>query len=207
MDNMHISLERKGILFIISGPSGVGKNSIREGLFTELGNVAFSISHTTRAPRAEERNGADYYFVSRQEFRHMINTNQFVEWAEVHHHFYGTAKSQLQRRLSEGIDLLLDVDVQGCRQIKSAYPDAVAVFILPPSMDALEKRLRNRGIDDIDLRIRIARAEKEISEASHYDYIIVNDDLQHAYHAFSCIIQAERNRYSRVKIEFNRGDG
>ncbi len=191
---------------IISGPSGVGKNTIKDGIFKTIkDNLKFSVSYTTRPIRENELDGKDYHFTDREEFFEMMKNDKFVEWAEVHQNFYGTTKDEIDRCISGGYDLLLDVDIKGCNRIKAMYPEAITLFIMPPSLHALRDRLKKRGIDDLDLRIRLIHAEKEISEAENYDYIIINNEISEAISNAVSVIRAERCRNSRIEIKINRG--
>jgi guanylate kinase len=186
-----------GNLFVFAGPSGAGKSSICQGLLAGLPDVEFSVSHTTRAPRPGEGEGRDYYFVSDEEFERIVAAGGFAEHAGVFGHRYGTSREQLGRKLDRG-DVLLDIDVQGAAQIREAYPDAVSVFVLPPSLEDLRARLiaRNQNAPD-DVARRLARAEVEMTEALHFDYAVVNDELDRAVEIAAAIITAERHRLTR----------
>lgn len=206
-NNIKIEIKRKGLLLVISGPSGVGKNTIKSGIFKEISaGLKFSVSHTTRPRRNEEREGIDYYYINREKFFEMIKNDQFIEWAEVHQNFYGTTRKEIDKCLIDGYDLLMDIDIIGCQKVKSLYPESITLFILPPSFKALENRLKNRGIDNLDLRIRLIQAEKEISEAENYDYIIINDEIEDAIESACSIVKAERCKNKRIDIKFNKGE-
>jgi len=189
---------RRGCLFIVSGPSGAGKTSICTPALAVLQQIELSVSTTTRSPRTTEREGVDYRFVSDGEFATMVARDAFAEWAEVHGKRYGTSRGALETRLAAGHDVLLDIDVQGARQIKAAYPDAVAIFLVPPSPEHIEQRLSARGTDsDETVKRRLSNACAEIARLPGYDYFIVNDDLEEAKDAFLAIVKAERQRTSR----------
>lgn len=185
----------KGILFVVSAPSGAGKTTLCYRLSKELSNLAFSVSHTTRKPRQGEVEGRDYYFVSDEKFKEMISSGAFVEWAEVHGNRYGTSRAELDRLFSKGNDVILDIDIQGAMQIKKSGTFGTFIFILPPSMRVLEERLRGRGTDDEDvIRLRLANAVGEIKYFKEYDYIIVNDVLDDALEQLRMVIKVTRDR-------------
>jgi guanylate kinase len=190
----------KGNLIIVSAPSGAGKSSLVNHALKSVERVCYSISFTTRQPRGSEQNGTDYHFVSRDEFIRMRDANEFLECAEVHGFFYGTQRSATERLISEGFDVLLDVDVQGAAQIVKQMPDAVTVFVLPPSRQALEERLRKRNVNsEEDLERRLHNATREVSRCEEFEYLIVNDDLEKACAALEMIIKAERFSRNRQK--------
>lgn len=189
----------KGDLFVVSAPSGAGKTTLCRRLLEELPGIAFSVSHTTRAPRKEERDGVSYHFVSRQRFIEMREAGEFLEWAEVHGNLYGTSKGEVTSRLSRGEDVLLDIDVQGARRIRERFPEAVSVFVLPPSWEALEKRLAGRGTEDPEvLARRLTNARAELDAAHEYDYIVVNDEIDRAVADLVGIVRARRCLATRV---------
>lgn len=178
--------QKKGVLFIFSGPSGVGKGTLKEKLYREFdGQVKDSISATTREPRDNERNGREYFFITRQEFEKRIANNDFLEHAEFTGNLYGTPRSYVMDLLERGINVVLEIEVQGAAQVKARMPQSVSVFILPPSMEVLERRLRERGTESEErIRERLAQAAREIPHAPDYDYQIVNgDDLEASYQA------------------------
>ena len=186
---------REGILFVVSAPSGAGKTTLCKGITDSLENLTHSISYTTRKPRAGETDGRDYYFVTAERFRDMVQAGDFAEYAEVHANLYGTSKRVLDDMIREGIDVILDIDTQGARQIKSHFTTAVFVFIMPPSMAILEERLRNRKSDREDeIRKRMRRAVDEIRDYGLYDYIVVNRDFERALSELRSIVVAERCR-------------
>ncbi len=188
------------LLLIISSPSGAGKTTLTHRLLQDFQDLRFSVSHTTRSPRLNEVDGQDYHFVSQDKFKQMVDAGEFAEWAEVHGNFYGTAVHEIARaQQDQKAALLFDVDYQGARQIKAKYRDAVAVFILPPSMGELQRRLEGRATDaPASIKKRIGNAPEEIRHYPFFDYLIVNDDLQTALSALKGVIQAERCRRWRM---------
>ncbi len=188
------------ILLIVSSPSGAGKTTLTRRLLKEFSEYRFSVSHTTRQPRANEVDGQDYHFVDENAFRHIIDENGFAEWAEVHGNLYGTSLTEIDLARTAGKSgVLFDVDYQGARQIKEKFPHAVGVFILPPSMKELRRRLDGRGSDDADSRQRrFDKAREEIGHYPFFDYMIVNDELQRALTELRGIVLAEGCRQWRV---------
>ncbi|UCH77757.1 MAG: guanylate kinase [Candidatus Coatesbacteria bacterium] len=185
---------RPGRVFVFSGPSGAGKSTVCRALLESVAGLVFSVSHTTRPPRAGEEEGLHYHFVSDEEFDRIKREGGFIEFALVHGHWYGTSRAQLEAGLANG-DVVLDVDVQGARGIKAAFPAAVGVFVLPPSAEALRSRLVDRGQNDPDdIERRLAEAEIEMGAAGEFDYYIINDRLEEAVAAAACIVGAERHR-------------
>ncbi len=193
--------QNRGILFVVSGPSGSGKSSIYKKSFELLKNIEFSVSCTTRPPRIGERNGIDYYFVSEEDFNKRLSQNEFAEHAEVHGNHYGTLKSEILTRLANGKDVLLDIDVQGARQIKELCRHdqlfqkvCVFIFVMPPSLEILEKRLRARGTETEEVLVRrLNNAREEIKMKDMYDYVLINDDLEKTVSDFIRIITNARN--------------
>jgi len=182
-----------GQLFVISAPSGTGKSTVAMAVRQRVPGLGYSISHTTRKPRGNERNGIDYHFVDDGTFTKMIDEGAFVEWAKVYDNFYGTSSSGLQDLTASGLDVLMDVDIQGGRNIKNRFPDSVLIFLLPPSLEELERRLRKRGTDEeavIEARMEIA--SEDIKNCVWYDYIIVNDKLEKAIDEAQSIIVSGR---------------
>lgn len=183
------------VLLVLSAPTGGGKTTIARRLASEDGRVRFSVSHTTRQPRPGERDAVDYHFVGEEEFRSMAARGEFLEWAGVHGHLYGTHRSELEAAASRGMDLLLDIDVQGGLQVKRAEPEAVLVFVLPPSLPVLLQRLGKRAYEPgFDLRLRLTTALKELEMARAYDYNLVNEDLTRAVAQVRSILEAARTR-------------
>jgi len=198
---IEFQLSRTGILFLISAPSGGGKSSVLRALLEHDSTLAYSISATTRPPRKDEQDGREYHFKTPEQFQQVVDRDGFLEHAIVHGHRYGTLQSEIESRVSEGLDVILDVDVQGSLAIKENRPDTVSIFILPPSIATLEKRLRNRGTDDEDqLRMRIENARDEIRYASLYDYVIVNEQLPRTIEGIEEIIKAERRKGHRMTV-------
>ena len=188
------------IVFIISAPSGSGKSTLVNGLLKSDPGLVFSISYTTRAPRGAERPGQNYYYISREEFEARIARDEFLEYAEVFGNYYGTHRSTLEEAQAKGADLVLDIDVQGARQLKSRIPDAVSIFILAPSRAILEQRLRDRSEDpEAVIERRLREAAEEIRNCTAYDYIVVNRDVQVSVDALASIVKAERVRRSRME--------
>jgi guanylate kinase len=190
-----------GNLFIISAPSGAGKSTLINALLTQHADMQLSVSHTTRSPRPGESNGVQYHFTDIPAFKQLIEQDQFLEWAEVFGNYYGTSKAALADKLAQGIDVFLDIDWQGARQIKQQLPFVTTIFILPPSVEALEQRLNQRGQDSAEVIAgRMAKARDEISHADEYDYWVVNDDLELALQQFSGIIQTQRLKQNKQAI-------
>ena len=186
---------RKGLLFVVSAPSGAGKTSLCRAITDSLENLTHSISYATRKPRPGEIDGRDYYFVGQERFREMIQAGDLAEWAEVHANYYGTSRRVLDDMISKGLDVILDIDTQGAAQIKAKYDTAVFIFIMPPSLDILEERLRNRKSDHEDeIRKRMKRAREEIRDYAMYDYIIVNRDFDRALTELRSVVISERCR-------------
>jgi guanylate kinase len=189
----------KGFLLVLSAPSGCGKTTILHKVMASLPGLVFSVSHTTRTPRPGEQDGRDYHFVDKEQFKEIRDRRPsgFLEWAEVHGNYYGTSRSDVASRLDEGLDVILDIDVQGAAQI-SRHAEPVSVFIAPPSLFELERRLRGRGTESPEtLALRLANAEQELRDAVRYTYLIVNDQLDVAVRSLQAIIIAERCRRRR----------
>jgi guanylate kinase len=187
-----------GSLLVLSAPSGAGKTSLSRALLEAFPDLRQSVSFTTRAPRGREVNGVDYFFVSGDEFEGMAASGAFAEWAVVHGHRYGTAKATLDGARQQGQDILLDIDCQGAARLKKTCEDGIFIFILPPDLDELARRLRVRNTDSPrDVEIRIHNARREIAAASWYDYIVINDDFDRALEELKAIVVAERCRTVR----------
>jgi guanylate kinase len=186
-------------LIVVSGPSGAGKTSVLTRVMAELEDIRFSVSHTTRARRPDESDGVAYHFVSRREFERLISEGAFLEWADVHGEMYGTSRDEYDRAMREGMDLLLDIDVKGADQVRQKFDDAVTVFVIPPSYQDLERRLRGRGPDDeASFDRRLAVAGEEMAHFRKYQYAIVNVDLPASVEALKTVVRAARLRTSRV---------
>ena len=187
-----------GQIYVFSGPSGAGKSTLIRAAKQRIAGLGYSISHTSRPLRGQEQDGADYHFVKREAFRRMIDQREFVEWAEVYNDYYGTSFSSLKGPIDKGLDVIMDVDVHGARNIKRIFEESVLIFVLPPSLQVLEKRLKERGTDDeAALKKRVERASSEIGNCAWYDYLIFNDLLEEAVQEASSIIIAERCRRAR----------
>lgn len=204
-------IKRLGIALIVSGPSGSGKSSISREVMKRHPEVAFSISCTTRSPRSGERNGVDYHFLSVEEFRKKIEAGEFIEYAQVHGNFYGTLKSEVEKRVTQGIDVILDIDVQGaatvhelCRDSEIFRDAAEFVFVAPPSHAELERRLRGRGTDAEEVILkRLENSKLEISHWREYSYLLINDEFEEAVRKFDALLAAFRMSTKRWKEEIN----
>jgi len=189
--------EHKGKLFIISGPSGTGKGTICKRVISET-KVELSVSMTTRSPRAGEVEGESYYFTTKEDFQKKIQQGGFLEWAQVYGNFYGTPKAKVEEKLTAGIDVVLEIDIQGALNVKEAYPTGIFIFILPPSMAELRKRITGRGSEtEESLHLRLSQALKEVSYIDKYDYCVVNGDLDEAVARVKAIMVAEHSRVSQ----------
>jgi guanylate kinase len=195
----------RGNLVVVSAPSGAGKSSLVGRALKSVDRLGYSISYTTRNIRGSERDGQDYFFVTPEEFIDMRDRGEFLESAEVHGHLYGTRKYWLEQRLAEGFDVILDIDVQGAEQIRNRMPDAITVFVLPPSREVLESRLRLRNLNEqADLERRMKNAAAEVQLYDRFKYIIVNDSLERASSALEGIIISERHRSERQRNNARR---
>lgn len=191
-----------GNLIIVAAPSGGGKTSLVKKLVSTLPDVEVSISHTTRKMRPGEKDGVDYFFIKEQQFLDLITANAFIEHAQVFSHHYGTSVAQINARLMAGIDVVLDIDWQGAQQIRSIFPDAISVFILPPSLNILQQRLLDRRQDNEEvIGNRMKRAQDELSHFSEFDYLIVNDNFEKASLELQAIVIANRLRMKRQLVE------
>ena len=189
---------REGLLFVISAPSGTGKSTVARALLDRVPDLAFSVSYTTRPPREGEREGLDYRFVNREAFERMVRADALLEWAEVFGERYGTGRSDVERTLAAGSDVLLDIDVQGARQVRESGVPAASVMLLPPDHATLEARLRRRGSEsDETLLRRLARARVEAEEFGQFDYVVVNDQLEETVLDLCAIVRAEHCRAAR----------
>ena len=190
--------EGRGILFVVSSPSGGGKGTLIQRVLDKVSNLSYSVSCTTRAPRPGEIDGREYSFVTTEAFEEMIAAGEFLEWAWVHGKLYGTTRAQVSREISAGRDIILEVDVQGAASVRSLLPDAVSIFILPPSFEVLRQRLQARGTDSPDeLDLRLRNASTELRDYSAFQYVIINDELDRAAAEMVAVVHAERARLSR----------
>ncbi len=188
-------MKNEGLLYIVSAPSGTGKTTLLKRVMGYFTDIRFSISYTTRPPRPDERDGEDYHFISTQRFQQMVDKGVFAEWAEVLGNRYGTALDSIWESRPEGVDLILDIDSQGAKQIKEHYNGGIFIFILPPSLEVLKQRLKTRGVDgEEEIQFRVAKVRDEVNQARWYDYIIVNDRIEEAAEQLKSIIIAERCR-------------
>lgn len=189
--------EHTGKLFIISGPSGTGKGTICKRLVDET-KVEVSVSMTTRHPREGEINGKSYYFTTKEDFQKEIEAGGFLEWAEVYGNYYGTPKAKVEEKLAAGIDVVLEIDIQGALNVKEAYPKGIFIFILPPSMAELRKRITGRGSEtEESINLRLSQTLKEVSYIDKYDYCVVNGELDEAVERVKAIVVAEHSRVSK----------
>jgi guanylate kinase len=193
-----LTTESRGILFVVSSPSGGGKGTLIRRVLNKVPDLSYSVSFTTRSPRSGEVDGREYFFVTTEKFEEMVASNEFLEWAHVHGKLYGTGHRQLNREISEGRDIILEVDVQGAASVRELVDDAVSVFILPPSFAILKQRLIARGTDsaeELDLRLR--NAPTELEHYSNFQYVVINDDADRAAEQLASIVYAERARLRR----------
>ena len=196
-------IKRRGTLVVVSAPSGAGKTTLCHEVRTLVPDLYYSVSYTTRAPRLGETDGTDFFFVTEGAFTAMRERDEFAEWAEVHGHLYGTPAKALESALGRGLDVLLDIDTHGARQLRQRYPEAVSVFIMAPSMAELDARLRERNSNSPgDIARRLSRAKEEIAAWRQYDYLLINRDVKEAVDQLATIIQAERCRTSRLTLKF-----
>ncbi len=191
-------MKNRGLLLVVSGPAGAGKGTICNAYLQRNSNVHLSISATTRQPRAMEQDGIHYYFLEKQKFEEMIVKNQFIEWAQFCDNYYGTPRAKVEEKLAAGQDVLLEIEVQGAMQVKKQFPEAVLIFILPPSMEELRIRIIGRGTETMDvIEKRMARATEEVRLAKQYDYFVLNDMVEQAVVRLESIVQAEKVKVSR----------
>jgi len=197
---MGLASPSKGILFVISGPSGVGKTSIIRSVLERVKNVVFSVSCTTRKQRPGEINGVDYFFISQEEFDEMIRGNKFLEWAKVHDNYYGTPLNFVFKHMDDGNDVILDIDVQGALNVKRNFAKAKFIFIAPPSYQTLGERLKRRGTETEEkIQRRLETARKEIKYIPEFEYLIINEDLESSITNLVSIIYAERLKFDKLK--------
>ncbi|ABE48319.1 MULTISPECIES: guanylate kinase [Methylobacillus] len=193
----------KGNLFIITAPSGAGKTSLVRALLDGDEHIKLSVSHTTRKPRPGEEDGVHYHFVEEARFVELLNHGDFLESAQVHGAYYGTSQSTVNSALAEGYDLILEIDWQGAQQVRSLYADAISIFILPPSMEALEQRLNNRAQDSAEvIARRLAAAREEMRHVTEFDYVTINDRFEHALEDLRAIIRSQRLRREKQLIRY-----
>ncbi len=193
-----------GLLIVLSGPSGTGKGTVCDALIKQRKGLELSISCTTRECRANEVHGVDYYFMSRDEFESMIKKEDFLEYANVYSNYYGTPKSFVKEKLSEGKDVLLEIDVQGALKVKESFPEGVYLFLVPPSMEELEQRIRSRRTEtEEQINTRLSKAFGEMDKMDEYDYVIVNDQIDKVVRSIDCIMIAEKLKVSRNIEKFN----
>ncbi|HOE43771.1 MAG TPA: guanylate kinase [Rhodoferax sp.] len=189
-------MEYPGNLFVVAAPSGAGKSSLVKALLELDSNLQLSVSHTTRAPRGQEKHGREYFFASEPEFDAMVRADAFVEWAHVHNHRYGTSKKAIEERMAQGADVILEIDFQGALQIKKAFANAVTIFILPPSWDELRSRLERRGEDTpqvIDTRLQ--NAAQEMAQVHQFDFVIINELFDRALFDLKTVVHSQRLKY------------
>ena len=190
-------MDYPGNLFAVAAPSGAGKSSLVKALLELDSHLTLSISHTTRKPRGQDQHGREYHFVDETTFRSMVEAGQFVEWAEVHGHLYGTSRGAIEDRITGGQDVVLEIDWQGALQIKQLFPEAILIFILPPSWDELLQRLTRRGEDGPEvIAIRMANARLEVSKARHFDFVIINALFETALFDLKAIVHSQRLKYA-----------
>lgn len=186
-------MDQAGNLFVIAAPSGAGKSSLVKALMAQDPRLELSVSHTTRAPRGQEQNGREYFFVSHDEFDRMIEAQAFVEWAHVHSNRYGTSRRAIEDKVASGADIILEIDFQGALQIKTLFPSAVTLFILPPSWPELEERLRRRGEDSEEvIALRLKNAAHEMAQAEQFDFVIINDSFERALGDLQAVVRTHR---------------
>ena len=190
-------MDYPGNLFVVAAPSGAGKSSLVKALMELDSHVQPSVSHTTRAPRGQEKHGREYFFVSEQEFDAMVQADAFVEWAHVHNHRYGTSKKAIEDRMSQGADVVLEIDFQGAVQIKRIFANAISIFILPPSWEELRSRLERRGEDSVKvIELRLENAAIEVAQVAQFDFVIINELFDRALFDLKAIIHSQRLKFS-----------
>jgi guanylate kinase len=196
-------MERRGVLFVVSAPSGAGKTTLCKELAARVPNLKHSISYTTRPPRPGEVHGREYFFVDARYFQSLVERDEFAEWAQVYGQRYGTPRTPLIEMMDQGVDVLLEIDVQGARQIKKTFEDAVYLYILPPSIDALRVRLQQRGGDSTEeIQRRLQKVREEMWSYREYDYIVKNDEMTQAIRQLEAIVLAERIKTKRVDVQW-----
>lgn len=195
----------RGILFVVSSPSGGGKGTLIQRVLKQVTNLSYSVSYTTRAPRNGEVEGREYFFVTPEKFEAMVAAGEFLEWAHVHGKLYGTSRHQVSREVFEGRDIILEVDVQGAASVRELVTDSVSIFIMPPSVEILRQRLIARGTDSPEeLELRLKHAPAELKHYKAFDYVIINDEVERAAGQLTCIVEAERARRARQEAQIKR---
>lgn len=198
-------IDEKGILFVLSGPSGVGKGTVRERLFEKENDLKYSVSATTRKKRPGETDGVDYFYKSKKDFLEMIEQQKFLEYANYVNNYYGTPRDYVESEIEKGNNVFLEIEVQGALQVKRNFPEGVFIFLFPPSLDELRDRIMSRGTESNELIInRLKEAKKEISMMSEYDYVVVNDDVDEAVSKIQAIIEAEHCKRERIENQFKK---
>ncbi|SFD81873.1 guanylate kinase [Lentibacillus persicus] len=198
-------IDEKGILFILSGPSGVGKGTVRKELFNRANDLAYSISMTTREKRSGEKEGIDYFFKTNEEFENMVEAGQLLEYARFVNNYYGTPRKYVEDTLASGKDVFLEIEVQGAMQVKENFPEGVFIFLFPPSLEELKNRIVDRGTESEDLVFeRLKEARNEIHMMDAYDYVVVNDDVNSAVTKIQSIIQSEHCRRERIASQYKQ---
>ena len=197
--------EQKGILFILSGPSGVGKGTVRQRLFEQETHLKYSVSATTRDKRPGEKHGVDYFYKSKEEFEKMIEKQELLEYAQYVNNYYGTPREYVEEQLNLGNDVFLEIEVQGAMKVKENFTEGVFIFLFPPSLDELKNRIVNRGTETNDLVLnRLKEAKKEINLMSEYDYVVVNDNVDHAVSKVKAIIVSEHCKRERIETQYKK---
>ncbi|GAB6100606.1 guanylate kinase [Halanaerocella petrolearia] len=186
-------IEERGNLVVLSGPSGVGKGTVLAALLENYNDICYSISATTREPREGEKNGEDYFFMKKKEFESLVDKDEFLEWAKVHNNYYGTPIKYVEETLQSGKDVILEIDIQGAKQVREKFDEGIFVFLAPPSLEELEDRITKRGTESKEaINTRMKNAKDELEERKHYDYLIVNDEVEKAVNKLEAVIIAER---------------
>ena len=199
-------MSSRGSLYVISGPSGSGKSSLANRALEEIPNLRFSVSHTTRKPRPGEQHAVEYFFVSEEEFRQMVEASGFMEHACVFGHYYGTSEANVESLRQQSCNVLLDIDVQGARQVREAHPEAVSIFVFPPSLEVLTRRLKDRKLDDESvIATRLSNAKEEVNSYRNYQYVIINEDYEESVGELKAIIQ-DAGSDSRLENQKDRAE-
>ncbi|WP_350344877.1 guanylate kinase [Proteinivorax tanatarense] len=194
-------MSTQGLLIVLSGPSGAGKGTVCKALLKECPQIQYSISATTREPRTGEKEGKSYFFTEKKQFESKIESNQFLEWAKVYDNYYGTPKDFVIKNLKKGKDVILEIDVNGAKQVLKNFPDGTFIFLLPPSLEELSNRINKRGTDSQEvIKKRLASAEGEISEMKNYNYAVLNDQVENAVEKIKAIIIAEKCKIDKIDV-------